>query len=962
MKPNILSRSILFFFLQLGVQEISSQICQNLPPDQITPDITNFRLPKTILPEIYEIDLLPNMTTIDASEFYGQTAILANVEENTDKIIFHSLELEFLSLEVFLDGLKIDVDCYVYALNDFIVLKRHFTTADFQKGQQIIIKISYKGSLINKTYGFYKSYYNKPDGQKVEIIASHGEPTYSRRSFPNFDEPDFKAEHRISISYDKSRGFFAISNMPVEGYSGIEDLSQDLEIHNWQNYERAIFQTTPKMSTYLATFIVCDFDYVQDTSQSGIPLRVYLTKHQNNLKQGDWALKNLKHSFNYFEQDLFKIPYPLPKMDMIAIPNFNTGAMENWGAVTYRETALLAQEGVSSDGNFLRVSQVIAHELAHMWFGDLVTMSWWDHLWLNEGFATFFQHLGIDASISRIFNRTEANKWQQINSIIDRNFISALNYDDAIIGNPIIYSAKTKNTITQVFNTIPYRKGAAFIWSMVEIMGFDEFFGGVTDYLRENSYGNVDSGHLLRALERKMDAKNVKNFRKFYNDYLQNQGYPLISIDDNGIVQQKQFFEMSSMLDQVGHLDRRSWCVPVWVENRENWVGCDTNPRQPTELHPIPTLDQIISKNYRIIARYKYSPSRNEKIISNLLTNSSTYTMLERKQYLDDLFALTFSHDYDSYIYVRQAIEYLKNEKEVFVWNRFLAGVFRIIGGLDDSPGSDKIAEMGKIIFPITENISKNLDIYNDQTSSTLDFQQKSLKSKLVLLHIKLRQKEAEEYILKYFRNWVENDIEVPPNMKSLVYTNGMKFFSEATNMTEDEYSVTKVWDKILIKMGTSTLASEKMKLITCLANVDNENLLNELLDLAFTGKVPARIFIKNPQKTIEIKQQDTLTTLYYVSKYSKTGQKVAQNYLAKNFEKNMVQKFGLFHRKTARIIAYIFSRYNNESDFKFAEKFWFERVEGLDLAAKNEVEKSLHKIKINMAMVESVEGFFGDF
>ena len=704
-------------------------LCPEIDPksNELTDEIKNLRLPTSILPEIYDIEIKPNMTKIDSPNFDGNVVMQARVVKNTKSIIFHQLDLDIKSIRLEVNQNLVyrleekDFSCNSYFPNDFIILNLDHGK-ELEVGDKIVIFVSYSGILIDRTKGIYKTTYTKPDGSQQQVITSIGSPTSTRRTFPHFDEPAMKAEHIISIWYptgntEDDDEFFALSNMP---------LLQTRISKEDPFYSIATFQKTPKMSSYLATFIVCDFTYIEDTSQSGIPIRVYLTKHQNELNRGEWALNISKHSFDFYEQDLFKIPYSLPKIDMIAIPNHaESGAMENWGIVTYKESNLLLYddyESVSSVYAKSWVANIIAHELSHMWFGNLVTMSWWDDAWLNEGFATYLSYLGVDASIKRIYGPKEQASWDQITSITDM-IVFSLGFDDQETGKPIIYAPTTNNEITlpAVFNEFIYCKGASFVWSLVEVMGFDEFFKAVIGYLRENSFGNVDSDDLLMALQKGLgesklnatDSSEIENFGKYFKNYLNQPGYPLIKISEQNndrndrnssfTVSQTQFFETTSLAKK--NTENRFWTIPIF----DQWM---TEENNILTVYPRPPLNTIFSKNMRIFARWQYPKERNEAIIASLIDDLDQYSQVDRTQYVDDLFALTFSGNYQGYSLIIKMYEYLRNERSTFVWTRVIIHTETLIDSLEKS-NPKKLSAFADFILPYINPMADRLEFYD---------------------------------------------------------------------------------------------------------------------------------------------------------------------------------------------------------------------------------------------------------
>ena len=325
-------------------------------------------LPKTIKPIKYSINLTPNLNNFS---FLGEEIIELDILKDTNQICLNSVDLEIH-------------ECYIKYKNNYkinpINLKFDpsaellFINFDLKiKQGKISLYIKFTGKILDKLRGFYKSEYTDTLGNIKNIASTQFEPTDARRAFPCWDEPIFKAKFKIKLVIPGE--LEAISNMPIEEIKHINSTNKSVT-----------FTESPIMSTYLLAFIVGDLVSVQKKSQHGTMVRIWTTPDKKN--QCEFALDVSLKLLDYFNE-YFAIPYPLPKLDHIAIPDFAAGAMENWGAITYREIALLINPQDSSIVAKQRVASIISHEMAHMWFGDLVTMKWWNDLWLNESFASW---------------------------------------------------------------------------------------------------------------------------------------------------------------------------------------------------------------------------------------------------------------------------------------------------------------------------------------------------------------------------------------------------------------------------------------------------------------------------------------------------------------------------------------------------------------------------------------------
>ncbi len=396
------------------------------------------------------------------------------------------------------------------------------------------LEIVFRGILNDKMRGFYRSKYNVLS-KEYHMATTQFEATDARRAFPCFDEPAQKAVFRVSLVIPK--GKTAISNtLPVS----IAEHSAGFEIVK--------FSPTPKMSTYLLAFIVGDFEHLESKTKNNVRVRVFTTPGKKH--QAKFALECAVRTLDFYE-NYFKIPYPLPVLDMIAIPDFTSGAMENWGAITYRESALLVDEEHSSLGNKQWVALIIAHEIAHQWFGNLVTMEWWTHLWLNEGFASYIEYLAVD----KLFPHWDI--WTQFSN---NEQGAALRLDSLSNTHPIEIEVHHPDEIGEIFDEVSYSKGASIIRMLADYLGEEDFREGLSYYLKKHGYKNTETIHLWDAFE-KISKKLVA---KMMHNWTSKPGYPVVKakmVKGKINFSQSRFFANPISARKIK--DTTKWEIPI---------------------------------------------------------------------------------------------------------------------------------------------------------------------------------------------------------------------------------------------------------------------------------------------------------------------------------------------------------------------------------------------------------------
>ncbi len=489
--------------------------------------IDPYRLPRTVLPSHYDLTLQPNL---DRATFTGTVAIAVDVTEPVDTIWLNAAELDITSV----------------ALEDAAGSRRPITDVSLMEeeerarlglGQAVPagpyrLLLEFDGILNDKLHGFYRSVFQDEDGNEHVIATTQFETTDARRAFPCFDEPDFKAVFGVTLIVPEDQ--FAVSNAPMVQETRTGDGRRQIE-----------FADTMKMSTYLVAFIVGPFEATDAVDVDGAPLRVIHPVGKGHLT--DYALDVGAFSLQHFAA-YYGIPYPGQKLDLVAIPDFAFGAMENLGCVTFREVLLLVDRDQATQPELMRVADVIAHEIAHMWFGDLVTMRWWNGIWLNEAFATFMATMAADA-----FN-TEWQRWVQFS--LERS--AAFDVDSLEKTRPIEYPVRSPQDADGMFDLLTYEKGGAVLRMLEQYLGEDRFRDGIRYYLDVHQYGNTETNDLWDAIEHVTDEPA----RRVMDSWIFQRGYPLISVADRDVgkltVSQSRF-----SFSRLEGGDETVWSVPV---------------------------------------------------------------------------------------------------------------------------------------------------------------------------------------------------------------------------------------------------------------------------------------------------------------------------------------------------------------------------------------------------------------
>ncbi len=490
------------------------------------PDQEAFRLPRTVEPVSYRIEIEPD---VGSATFSGTVEVELIVHETVDRLVLNAAELAISDVEA-RTGAGAVVPCTV-SFNDDLEQVTFHPSSELPPGP-CRVTCRFTGTLNDKLRGFYRSTFTDEAGETHTIATTQFESVDARRAFPCWDEPDRKATFEIILIID--RGVDAYSNGPVAGVERVGDK------------QRVRFAPTMKMSTYLVAFIVGPFETTETVDVDGVPLRIVFPPGKRGL--ADFALAVGAFSLRYFTE-YFGIPYPGEKVDLVAIPDFAAGAMENLGCITFRDTALLIDPAAAARAELERVADVIAHELAHMWFGDLVTMGWWEGIWLNEAFATFMATLCIDAF------RPSWDRW--VGFAPSRE--AALAIDGMHTTRPIEYPVGHPREAEGMFDLLTYEKGCSVLRMLEQHIGPAVFRDGVRTYLKAHAYANTVTSDLWDALE-EASGSPVRNVM---DTFILQGGHPLVSLDGTTLSQTP--FAYDPVPPGIDSAIGDAWLVPVAV-------------------------------------------------------------------------------------------------------------------------------------------------------------------------------------------------------------------------------------------------------------------------------------------------------------------------------------------------------------------------------------------------------------
>jgi puromycin-sensitive aminopeptidase len=604
------------------------------------------RLPRTVVPRRYDLTLEPDL---DAASFTGSEVVAVDVVEPTAEVVLNALDLEIDEATVSVDGEELTASV---ALDE----KAERATLTFERplpAGPAGLRLRFRGVLNDKLVGFYRSTYTDDGGATQVLATTQMEATDARRAFPCWDEPDAKAVFAVTLVVPDH--LLAVSNAGEIGRAPAGEGKVAVR-----------FADTMPMSTYLVAFVVGPLVATASVDVDGKPLRVVCPPGKEHfaelaLEVGEFALR--------FFTDWFGIVYPGDKLDLVAIPDFAFGAMENLGCVTFRERYLLVDPATATKAELQAVVDVIAHEIAHMWFGDLVTMKWWNGIWLNEAFATFMEMTCTDAF------RPDWQRW------VDFGLSRSAAFDTDALGatRPIEYPVLSPADADGMFDVLTYEKGASVVRMLEQYLGADRFRDGIRRYMARHQFGNTETSDLWDALE----AETGEPVRRIAESWIFQGGFPEVHVErvDDA---QVRFSQRPFRYDGAGG-DGVRWAVPLVVGTRGDAGGggsttelledASTTGAYPRSDWPWLAANFGADGFYRV--RYDAA------LLVGVLDHLPSLTSLERYTLVDDAWASVVAGTSEAATFLAM-VERFADEHDLSVWERIVGGlsvVDRLVDG-----------------------------------------------------------------------------------------------------------------------------------------------------------------------------------------------------------------------------------------------------------------------------------------
>ncbi len=845
------------------------------------------RLTTDIKPEHYQITVRPDL---EAFTFQGEETITVLLKKSAKQITLHSKNLDVVTAE-FIHGNKM-----VWAGKISYNEKSETVTATFPKvlpkgkGK---LRLVFRGVLIEGLQGYYRSKYIH-DGKEKFLATTQFEATDARRAFPCFDEPAHKA-------------IFDITMVVPSNHVAISNTLPALVTEHEAGYKAVQFEPTPKMSTYLLAFISGEFESIEGKTKSGVLIRIFTTPGKTH--QAEFGLQCAIKSLEFYEK-YFDIPYPMPVLDMIAIPDFAAGAMENWGAITYREAQFLVDPTHSSALTKQWAAITIAHELVHQWFGNLVTMEWWTHLWLNESFAAYIEYLAVDHMFP------QWDMWTQF-QYLDAG--AAMGLDALKNTHPIEVEVHHPEEIGEIFDAISYQKGSSMLRMLAEFLGQKDFRDGLRIYLKKHAYKNAASVDLWKALEQ----SSGKPVRKIMHAWVSQAGFPSVAVADNGkeiMLSQARFFSSSHSRKEAR--DSSVWPIPFSYaplhSSRKQQFLFDKKTVTFTKPSGTRALKFNLGETgfYRVDYPLEYIPHLKQAITSAALPAR------DRLGILANIFALAESGQFLT-TEALHLLESYRKEKDYTVWLEIMSNVRAVSRLIADEPYYEFFRAFAKDFFGPTARRLGWTKKTNEKHTDSL------LRGAVLYQFANYGDESTIERAQQYFWQFVQGKRNISPDFRNFIY------------QTVADYGGKKEFDTLIELHKKEQLTEEKIRLARALGLFRNPSLIRKALTFAFSKHVRA---------------QDAYGIFAAVWVNPK-GRTKAWEFMKANWSM-LLERYGQGGHMLSRFVE-LTELHHTEAEAKDMERFFKSHpTPGADRA----VQQALEKVRSNAAWLQRERNLIGDW
>ncbi|XP_041853340.1 aminopeptidase N-like isoform X2 [Melanotaenia boesemani] len=879
-----------------------------------------YRLPMALAPEYYNITLWPRLKLDPDSGLYiftGRSTVQFECLKATDLILIHSNKLNYTKMDnthaarltAAGGSAPVITSTWLHLKMEYLVIKLN---SKLTPGSKYQLDTEFTGELADDLAGFYRSEYEE-DGVRKIVATSQMHPTHARKTFPCFDEPAMKAVFHITILHPP--GTRALSN-------GMEKDVTNVSV-NGEAVTQTTFEPTVHMSTYLLAIIVSDYVHLNAT-QGDTLIRIWARRKAVEQGQGDYALNVTGPVLDFF-QSYYNISYPLSKSDQIALPDFYFGAMENWGLVTYRETNLLYDPETSSNRNKETTSTIIAHELAHMWFGNLVTLRWWNEVWLNEGFATYVSYLGADHA---------EPDWNVKDLIVLDDVHKVFSVDALTSSHPLTSKEDSiilPGQITEQFDTISYSKGAAVLRMLSDFLSEPLFKQGLTTYLRHFSYSNAVGSDLWQHLQMVVEDNNISlpcPVNAIMNPWVLQMGFPVVTIDTTkGKVSQNHFLLDPESNVTVESPYKYEWVVPVrWMKDGDVhgdiWWLMQKEAVNPDML----SGSSWVLANINVTGYYRvnYDLGNWERLFTQLSTNLQVIPVINRAQLVDDAFNLARAQLVSTTLALRTT-SYLLQEIEYIPWQSALNNLHYYELMLDRTevyqPMQDYIRQQVTPLFLYFRDLTSNWTHVPNRHTDQYN-QVNALRTAC-----RTGLPECQDWTTTWFKQWMDNPQHnlIHPNLRSAVYCSAMAAGDEAE------------WQFGWFQFKKASVASEASKLMSALACTNNIQLLERYLSYTLNSDM--------------IRKQDASSVITSVAT-NRVGHSLAWDFVREQW-KYMFTQYGVGSFSFASIITGVTARFSTPAELQQLEDFVEEHKATGFGSASLAVDQALERTEANIKWVE---------